>query len=110
MPGIFFCNGRRVHDEIQQPNPRWRAAALASGVDYKGEISGKGDTSDAASKVRIAIQKRVNAGHYDRIPCGHDLTDLIQAIPADGFDHEVKCPACGTTGMHHRDTGVKTDS
>lgn len=26
--------------------------------------------------------------------CGADLTDLIEAIPADGNDHDVECPKC----------------
>ena len=32
--------------------------------------------------------------------CGHDLTSLILAIPADGMDYEVKCPGCGNVGVH----------
>jgi len=29
------------------------------------------------------------------VPCGHDLTPLIEAVPFDGLEYEVVCPSCG---------------
>jgi hypothetical protein len=32
--------------------------------------------------------------------CGADLTAAFAALPADGRDHEIECPRCGTVGVH----------
>jgi len=29
------------------------------------------------------------------VPCGFDLTEQYDAVPADGKDHFIKCPRCG---------------
>lgn len=34
--------------------------------------------------------------------CGAELTALFAAMPADGRDHEIGCPKCGTVGTHMR--------
>ncbi len=31
-----------------------------------------------------------------RIPCGNDLSKLVEAVPRDGQNHKVTCPKCGT--------------
>lgn len=33
-----------------------------------------------------------------RIGCGEDLTEIIEAVPADGEEREYECPKCGNTG------------
>lgn len=30
-------------------------------------------------------------------PCGYLLTELVEAVPADGGEHTVVCPRCGNT-------------
>ncbi len=32
-------------------------------------------------------------------PCGYDLTDMINAIPADGLDYQIECPECGNKSL-----------
>lgn len=44
--------------------------------------------------------------YLGRKGCGQDLTALIAAIPADGKDYEVECPACLTVGVHMRTPGA----
>lgn len=36
--------------------------------------------------------------------CGQDLTAVFEAMPADGQDHEIECPMCGTVGTHMKTT------
>jgi len=32
----------------------------------------------------------------ERVACGLDITELIEAVPWDGEVHKVACPQCGT--------------
>jgi hypothetical protein len=32
----------------------------------------------------------------ERVPCGLDITELIDTVPWDGEVHTVTCPNCGT--------------
>ena len=32
--------------------------------------------------------------------CCVELTALFAEMPADGQDHEIACPKCGTVGVH----------
>ncbi len=43
------------------------------------------------SMIKVATDE---AGIALRQGCGADLTVLIAAVPADGKDHDVKCPKC----------------
>lgn len=36
------------------------------------------------------------------MPCNTDITGLIEAVPVDGADHEVKCPRCGNVSSVRR--------
>lgn len=31
-------------------------------------------------------------------PCGHDLTEQLAEVEADGQEHQYECPKCGNTG------------
>jgi hypothetical protein len=39
---------------------------------------------------------------FERVPCGIDVTDLINAVPVDGEVHEVACPKCRTIATVRR--------
>jgi hypothetical protein len=32
----------------------------------------------------------------ERVPCGLDVTELVDSVPWDGEVHTVTCPNCGT--------------
>jgi adenine-specific DNA methylase len=40
-------------------------------------------------------KRGVPAGNGLIVPCGADLTELVEDVDVDGRDHEVTCPRCG---------------
>lgn len=39
-----------------------------------------------------------------RIARGEDIAELIEALPNDGEEHEIACPACGTVAIIRKNT------
>lgn len=52
--------------------------------------------------VAIADGTLMDGEYLGHQGCGHDLTALMDALPADGLPHEVACPRCETVGTHMR--------
>jgi hypothetical protein len=45
-----------------------------------------------------SLEGRPDEDYLGRAGCGADLTEQIEAVPADGEVYEYRCPKCGNTG------------
>jgi hypothetical protein len=48
------------------------------------------------------VKRGVKAGNGLIVPCGADLTDLIESVDDHGADHVVVCPRCGNVSSIRR--------
>lgn len=62
------------------------------------------DEAKAAGRPEMAGHNKrgVKSGNGLIVPCNTDITGLIEAVPVDGADHEVKCPRCGNVSSVRR--------
>lgn len=79
---------------------RYRCAGPVIGTWSQAEAEAAGRPRLAGTRKRgIRTRKQRGLGPdsaYDApVRCRQDLTALVQALPADGQDHQITCPKCG---------------
>ena len=72
----------------------------------QGPLIGTYTEEEAQSLGRPDIaghnKRGVQAGNGLIVPCGTDITDLIEAVDTDGADHDITCPRCGNVSRIRR--------
>jgi|SRR5215831_3870563 len=68
-----------THEKMSDPDTFWTIGPL----QFKGKLR------------LIHHRPEGSGGDSYREYCGTDITDLIEAVPADGDTHDVTCPKCG---------------
>ncbi len=88
--------GTYTEAEARAANKPGMAGHAKRGIEVEETIYARDENGavmmgDAGEPVIDRVETRI-------VPCGQDLTALYAEVPADGHEHFVQCPKCGTVG------------